>query len=99
MADKGSDFDFRNYYSCYSIFAQKGTKQDLFLFDNINKSNFAKAKSEIIKRHSIQRVNSHNGEKAQTLLDTVLSLIDFHKEHAHLFTYCLWLLSWFNRRV
>jgi len=30
---------------------------------------------------------SHSGSNDQTLLDTVLSLIDFHKEHASLFTY------------
>lgn len=43
--------------------------------------------SEIIKRTDIRRVVSNNGEDNQTLLDTILSLIAFHKDHAALFTY------------
>ena len=70
-----------------------------WLYRAIDRYSIEHPKSEIIKRHSIQRVNSHNGEKAQTLLDTVLSLIDFHKEHAHLFTYISIVNSTGNNKI
>ena len=43
--------------------------------------------SDIIKRETNQTVISANGEKNQTLLDTILSLVQFHRDHADLFTY------------
>lgn len=70
-----------------------------WLYRAIDRYSIEHPKSEIIKRHSIQRVNSHNGEKAQTLLDIVLSLIDFHKEHAHLFTYISIVNSTGNNKI
>ena len=43
--------------------------------------------SDIIKRETNQTVLSANGENSQTLLDTILSLVRFHKDHSNLFTY------------
>lgn len=43
--------------------------------------------SGIIKRETSQTVVSVNGDKDQTLLDTILSLVKFHKDHSNLFTY------------
>ena len=43
--------------------------------------------SGIIKRETSQTVVSVNGDKDQTLLDTILSLVQFHKDHSNLFTY------------
>lgn len=70
-----------------------------WLYRAIDKYSIEHPKSEIIKRRSIQSVSSHSGEKAQTLLDTVLSLIDFHKEHAHLFTYISIVNSTGNNKI
>ncbi len=44
-------------------------------------------RSEIIRRADIRRVSSDKGDDNQTLLDIILSLIAFHKDHADLFTY------------
>jgi hypothetical protein len=43
--------------------------------------------SDIIKRETSQTIISVNGENNQTLLDTILSLVKFHKKHSDLFTY------------
>jgi len=70
-----------------------------WLYRAIDRYSIEHPKSEIIKRRSIQSVSSHSGEKAQTLLDTVLSLIDFHKEHSHLFTYISIVNSTGNNKI
>ena len=58
-----------------------------WIYRAIDKYSVRHPKSEIIRRTDIRRVNSDKGEDNQTLLDTILSLIAFHKEHANLFTY------------
>lgn len=58
-----------------------------WLYRAIDRYSIEHPKSEIIQRNIIQNVKSNSGESTQTLLDTVLALIDFHKDHAHLFTY------------
>ena len=58
-----------------------------WIFRAIDKYSARHPKSEIVRRTDIRRVNSDKGEDDQTLLDTILSLIAFHREHANLFTY------------
>lgn len=58
-----------------------------WIYRAIDKYSARHPKSEIIRRTDIRRVNSDKGEDDQTLLDTILSLIAFHREHANLFTY------------
>ena len=58
-----------------------------WIYRAIDKYSARHPKSEIIRRTDIRRVNSDKGEDSQTLLDTILSLIAFHREHANLFTY------------
>ena len=43
--------------------------------------------SKIIIKESCQIIDSANGEKGHTLIDIVLSLEKFHKDHSNLFTY------------
>ena len=63
-----------------------------WIYRAIDKYSVRHPKSEIIRRTLIRRVNSDKGEDSQTLLDTILSLIDFHKEHAGLFT-CISIIN------
>lgn len=70
-----------------------------WLYRAIDKYSLEHPRSEIVKRRSIQSVNSNSGEHSQTLLDTVLSLIAFHKEHAHLFTYISIVNSTGNNKI
>ncbi len=58
-----------------------------WIYRAIDKYSARHPKSEIIRRADIRRVNSDKGEDSQTLLDTILSLLAFHREHANLFTY------------
>jgi len=58
-----------------------------WIYRAIDKYSERHPKSKIIRRSDIRRVNSDKGEDSQTLLDTILSLLDFHKEHANLFTF------------
>lgn len=62
---------------------------------------FASRKSEenIIDNIVIQNPISINGEKSQTLLDTILQLIDFHKNHRNLFTYIAIVNSSGNNKI
>ncbi|HCY74163.1 MAG TPA: hypothetical protein DHU75_08930, partial [Rikenellaceae bacterium] len=65
----------------------------------IDKYSVRHPQSEIIRRADIRRVNSDRGEDNQTLLDTILSLIEFHKEHAKLFTYISIINSSGNNKI
>lgn len=47
----------------------------------------------------IQNPVSANGEKSQTLLDTILQLLDFHKKHRNLFTYISIVNSSGNNKI
>ena len=55
--------------------------------------------SEIIRRSEICGVNSDKGHDSQTLLDTILALIDFHKRNAGLFTYISIINSSGNNKI
>ena len=70
-----------------------------WIYRAIDKYSLHHPKSEIILRKSIQKVNSNKGEDSQTLLDTILSLLDFHKEHANLFTYITIVNSSGNNKI
>lgn len=43
--------------------------------------------NDIVEESIIQNPVEANGEKSQTLLDTILQLMEFHKKHRNLFTY------------
>lgn len=47
----------------------------------------------------IQNPISANGEKSQTLLDTILQLLEFHKKHRNLFTYISIVNSSGNNKI
>ena len=47
----------------------------------------------------IQNPISANGEKSQTLLDTILQLLEFHKKHRNLFTYISIVNSTGNNKI
>ena len=70
-----------------------------WIYRAIDKYSIRHPKSEIIRRTDIRRVNSDKGEDSQTLLDTILSLIDFHKEHSSLFTYISIINSSGNNKI
>ena len=70
-----------------------------WIYKAIDKYSLHHPKSEIILRKSIQKVNSNKGDDSQTLLDTILSLLDFHKEHANLFTYITIVNSTGNNKI
>lgn len=85
-------YDVSDVSSEHNILKNDGLDRILFglstwIYRAIDKYSVRHPKSEIIKRSLIQSVMSHSGSNDQTLLDTVLSLIDFHKEHASLFTH------------
>ena len=70
-----------------------------WIYRAIDKYSVRHPRSEIIRRTDIRRVNSDKGEDNQTLLDTILSLIAFHKEHANLFTYISIINSSGNNKI
>lgn len=70
-----------------------------WIYRAIDKYSARHPKSEIIKRSFIQSVNSQSGDNDQTLLDTVLSLLAFHKDHANLFTYITIVNSSGNNKI
>ncbi len=70
-----------------------------WIYRAIDKYSARHPKSEIIRRADIRRVNSDRGEDSQTLLDTILSLLAFHREHANLFTYISIINSSGNDRI
>lgn len=70
-----------------------------WIYRAIDKYSARHPESKIIRRSFIQSVTSHRGESDQTLLDIVLSLIDYHKEHADLFTYITIVNSSGNNKI
>lgn len=70
-----------------------------WIYRAIDKYSIRHPKSEIIRRSVNQSVTAHNGENSQTLLDTILSLIDFHKKHAEMFTYITIVNSSGNNKI
>ena len=58
-----------------------------------------KGSENIVNDTVIQNPISANGEKSQTLLDTILQLLDFHKKHRNLFTYISIINSSGNNKI
>lgn len=55
--------------------------------------------SRIIHRTFIQGIDSHKGNYSQTLIDIILTLLNFHKEHSNLFTYMTIVNSTGNDKI
>ena len=70
-----------------------------WIYRAINKYWTRHPESDIIKRQSNQIVESINGKKDNTLLDLVLSLEKFHKDHSKLFTYITIVNSTGNNKI
>lgn len=70
-----------------------------WIYRSIDKYSERHPGSEIIRRSAIRGVNSNKGVDSQTLLDTILALLDFHKQHAGLFTYISIINSSGNNRI
>lgn len=70
-----------------------------WIYQAIDKYSRRHKKNDIVKRSTIQGVNSHNGENDQTFIDTILALLRFHKEHANLFTYISIINSSGNNKI
>lgn len=58
-----------------------------WIYRAIDKYSARHPNSDIIRRSSLQGVKSHSGDNDSTLLDTILALLDFNREHTNLFTY------------
>lgn len=58
-----------------------------WIYRAIDKYSARHPHSDIIFRSAIQGVASHSGDSDATLLDTILALLDFNREHSNLFTY------------
>lgn len=58
-----------------------------------------KSEENVVDDIVIQNPISANGEKSQTLLDTILQLVDFHKDHRNLFTYIAIINSSGNNKI
>ena len=59
----------------------------IWIYRAISKFSQRHPDSKVIIKESSQIVDSINGEKSNTLLDIILSLEKFHKDHSSLFTY------------
>ena len=55
--------------------------------------------TKIVRRATNQIVSSVNGDNSQTLLDIILSLEKFHREHSELFTYIAIINSGGNKKI
>lgn len=58
-----------------------------WIYRAIDKYSARHPHSDIIFHSAIQGVASHSGDSDATLLDTILALLDFNREHSNLFTY------------
>lgn len=58
-----------------------------------------KSEENVVDDIVIQNPISANGEKSQTLLDTILQLVNFHKDHRNLFTYIAIINSSGNNKI
>lgn len=75
-----------------NILKQDGLDRVLFglsawIYRAIDKYSARHPHSDIIRRSAIQGVASHSGDSDATLLDTILALLNFNREHSNLFTY------------
>lgn len=75
-----------------NILKQDGLDRVLFglstwIYRAIDKYSARHPHSDIIRRSSVQGVASHSGDSDATLLDTILALLNFNREHSNLFSY------------
>lgn len=87
-----------------NIFKRNGLDKMVFelstwIYRAINKYWTRHPESDIIKRQSNQMVESVNGMKDYTLLDIILSLEKFHKDHSRLFTHITIINSAGNNKI
>ena len=76
----------------HNILKKDGLDRVLFglstwIYRAIDKYSARHPHNDIILRSAIQGVASHSGDSDATLLDTILALLDFNREHSNLFTY------------
>ena len=76
----------------HNILKNDGLDRVLFelstwIYRAIDKYSARHPHSDIILRSAIQGVASNSGATDATLLDTILALLDFNREHTNLFTY------------
>lgn len=70
-----------------------------WLYQAIQRYNRRNPFSQIIENDKIQNVISNKGDYTETFLDIILSLIRFHKDHQHLFTYISIINSSGNNKI
>jgi len=70
-----------------------------WIYQAIDKFDRRNPLNTIVQRTYLQEVNGRTGDNSQTLLDTILSLINFHKQHANLFTYISIINSSGNNKI
>lgn len=70
-----------------------------WIYQAIDKFDRRNPLNTIVQRTYLQDVNGRSGENSQTLLDTILALIKFHKQHANLFTYISIINSSGNNKI
>lgn len=76
----------------HNILKNDGLDRVLFglstwIYRAIDKYSARHPHSDTILRSAIQGLASHSGDSDATLLDTILALLDFNREHSNLFTY------------
>lgn len=71
----------------------------VWLYQSIQRYHARHKYSAIIENAKIQNVISNKGDSDQTFLDTMLSILRFHKEHQNLFTYISIINTSGNNRI
>lgn len=71
----------------------------VWLYQSIQRYHARHKYSAIIENAKIQNVISNKGDSDQTFLDTMLSMLRFHKEHQNLFTYISIVNSSGNNKI
>ena len=87
-----------------SLLKEDGYDQIVFglstwLYQAIKRYDARHPYSQIIENAKIQNVISNRGSSSETFLDTILSLIRFHKDHQRLFTYISIINSSGNNKI
>lgn len=68
-------------------FGQSVFTLSVWLYQSIRRYHSRHRHSGIIENAKIQNVISNKGDSTQTFLDTMLSMLRFHRDHQNLFTY------------
>ena len=71
----------------------------VWLYQSIQRYHSKHRFNDIIENAKIQNVISNKGDSNQTFLDVMLSMLHFHKEHQHLFTYISIVNSCGNNKI